>query len=183
MTRYKVLPKQTFSKGNLAIVPIRMKDRYDIMKWRNEQIFHLRQHKPLTREAQDIYFNKVVVGLFNQEKPDQILFSYLDGHKCIGDGGLVHINWIDKNAEISFITDTAIKDERYAFHMSAFLSLLEEAAFEELDFHKLFTYTFDVRPEIYSILERNKFKKEAVLVEHCLFNGNFINVIIHSKFS
>ena len=180
--KYKVLKKQNFAKGNNAIVPIRMRDRYDIMQWRNEQIFHLRQNKLLSKEEQDSYFNTVVADLFSQEHPDQILFSYLEGENCIGYGGLVHINWIDKNAEISFITNTSIKDESYALHMSTFLSLLEEVASKEVGLHKIFTYTFDVRPEIYSILEKNGFKKEAVLVEHCYFNGNFINVIIHSKF-
>ena len=180
---YKVLKRQTFTEGNFAIVPIRMEDRYAIMKWRNEQLFHLRQHKPLTNEEQNLYFNTVVAGLFSQEQPVQILFSYLDGDKCIGYGGLVHINWIDKNAEISFITNTSIKNERYAFHMSTFLGLLEEVAIKELGFHKLFTFAFDVRPEIYPILEKNGFKKEAVLKDHCLFNGDFKDVIIHAKFN
>lgn len=182
MNAYKVLKKQVFTEGDYRIVPIRMEDRYAIMKWRNEQIFHLRQDKPLSKVDQDGYFNTVVSGLFNQEQPNQILFSYLKGDECIGYGGLVHMNWVDKNAEISFITNTSIEKEHYEFHMSTFLGLIAELANSELDFHKIFAYTFDVRPEIYSILEMNGFKKEAVLSEHCLFNGNFIDVIIHSKF-
>ncbi len=180
---YKALNKQEFAKGNYRIIPIRMEDRYAIMQWRNEQIFHLRQNKPLTKEDQDNYFNTAVASLFSQEQPGQILFSYLEGDTCIGYGGLVHINWIDQNAEISFITSTAIEKEEYAFHMSTFLGLLEEVAFNELAFHKLFTYAFDVRPHIYPILEMNGFKKEAVLKEHCLFNGDFKDVIIHVKFN
>ncbi len=179
---YKALKKQEFAKGNHRIIPIRMEDRYAIMQWRNEQIYHLRQNKILSKEDQDNYFNTVVTGLFSQELPGQILFSYLEGDTCIGYGGLVHINWIDKNAEISFITNTAIEKEQYVFHMSTFLDLLEEVACNELAFHKIFTYAFDVRPHIYPILEKNGFKREAVLKEHCLFNGDFIDVIIHSKF-
>ena len=180
---YKVLNNQIFSSGKYAIIPIRMEDRHVIRKWRNEQIFHLRQNKALSEEDQENYFNTVVASLFNQEHPSQILFSYLDGDTCIGYGGLVHINWVDKNAEISFITNTSIKKEKYTFHMSTFLGLIEEVAFNELGFHKLFTYAFDVRPEIYPILEKNGFKREAVLKEHCLFNGDFKDVIIHAKFN
>lgn len=183
MNSYKVLNKQVFTKNNYAIVPIRMEDRYVIMKWRNEQIFHLRQSEPLTKENQDIYFDTVVSSLFEQKSPNQILFSYLEGDTCIGYGGLVHINWIDKNAELSFITNTAIKNEAYEFHMTTFLKLLETVAFNELGFHKVFTYAFDVRPHIYPILEKNGFKKEAVLKEHCLFNNTFKDVIIHTKFN
>ena len=179
---YKVLNKQKFKAGNYSIVPIRMQDRFAIKTWRNEQIFHLRQNKPLTDEQQDVYFNSVVKNLFDQETPNQILFSYLDGEKCLGYGGLVHINWIDKNAEISFITDTSINKDKYDFHLTTFLGLIEDVAKNQLQFHKLFTYAFDLRPEIYPVLEKNGFKKEAILKEHCLFNGKFIDVIIHSKF-
>jgi RimJ/RimL family protein N-acetyltransferase len=55
--QYKCLDKQVFSKENYSIVPIRMEDRYAIMQWRNEQIYHLRQNKLLTKEEQDVYFN------------------------------------------------------------------------------------------------------------------------------
>ncbi len=183
MKNYKALNRQTFAKGNHRIVPLRMEDRNVIMKWRNEQIFHLRQNKPLTKEDQDTYFNTVVAHLSIEESPNQILFSYLDGDTCLGYGGSVHINWVDQNAELSFITDTSIKNEKYAFHMSTFLGLIEEVAFSELGFHKLFTYAFDVRPHIYPILENNGFIREAVLKEQCLFNGGFKDVIIHAKFN
>ncbi|MFX0556535.1 GNAT family N-acetyltransferase [Maribacter sp. CXY002] len=183
MNSYIALNKESFSEGDRSIVPIRMEDRYLIMKWRNEQIFHLRQSKPLTNNDQDHYFNTTVAKLFGKEQPDQLLFSYLENGKCIGYGGLVHMNWTDKNAEISFITDTAIQNEAYAFHMCTFLTLITKVAFEEISFHKLFTYAFDVRPYIYPILEQSGFKREAVLKEHCLFNGEFKDVIIHTKYN
>ena len=69
------------------------------------------------------------------------------------------------------------------FICQIFLGLIEEVAFSELGFHKLFTYAFDVRPHIYPILEKNGFKREAVLKEHCLFNEVFKDVIIHAKFN
>jgi hypothetical protein len=45
MSSYKVLNKQVFSSGNFSIVPIRIEDRFEIMKWRNEQIYYLRQFR------------------------------------------------------------------------------------------------------------------------------------------
>jgi RimJ/RimL family protein N-acetyltransferase len=180
--KYNVLNNQRFSIGNHSIVPIRMDDRHAIREWRNEQMFHLRQDELLSKENQDNYFNTVVKSLFSQEQPNQILFSYLENNECIGYGGLVHINWIDKNAEISFLMKTAIKGKDYESNMITFMSLIDQMAFKELDFHKLFTYAFDVRPEIYETLEKSGFSKEATLKEHCLFNGKFIDVLIHSKF-
>lgn len=160
-----------------------MKDRYDIMKWRNEQIYHLRQNEPLTRADQDRYFNTVVKQLFETEKPDQLLFSYLEGDVCIGYGGLVHINWIDKNAEASFIMDTKLEQNSFHKHWGVFLDLLEQIAFEELMLHKIYTYAFDLRPHLYQAIEMRKFVKEAVLKEHFVYNNEFKDVIIHSKFN
>ena len=44
-----------------------------------------------------------------------VLFNYLHNGKCIGYGGLVHINWIDKNAEVSFIMDTELEENYFEF--------------------------------------------------------------------
>lgn len=151
------------------------------MQWRNEQLYHLRQNKPLKKDEQDNYFEKVVNQLFLEESPKQILFSYLCDNICLGYGGLVHINWIDKNAEISFLMDTKLEESSFSLHWSNFLKMLEIVAFEELKFHKLFVYAFDLRPHLYTVLESNNFYLEAILKEHCFYNGNFINVIIHSK--
>ena len=181
MNCYKVLNKQIFEFDYYKLVPIRYEDRFDIMKWRNEQIYHLRQSKPLTIEDQENYFNIIVDKLFDQEQPNQILFSFLEKNICIGYGGLVHINWIDKNAEISFIMNTAL--ENYSFHTNwtKYLLLIEKVAFEDLKLHKIFTYAFDLRPHLYPALREANFIEETRFKEHCLFNGNYIDVVIHSK--
>ncbi len=185
MTRriYKSFDKQIFSNGIYSIVPIRFEDRLDIMKWRNEQIYHLRQINLLTEEDQIRYFETVVEDLFEEQQPKQLLFSYLEGDKCIGYGGLVHINWIDKNAEISFVLETALERKFFQLHWGTYLGLIEQLAFEELGFHKIFTYAFDLRPHLYTALEKAGYIKEAVLKEHCLFQGDYKDVVIHSKFN
>jgi RimJ/RimL family protein N-acetyltransferase len=182
MNSYKALNKQSFSNGNYSIVPIRMEDKLDIMKWRNDQIYHLRQNKPLTEEDQVRYFETVVKRLFEQQQPNQLLFSYLEGDKCIGYGGLVHINWIDKNAEISFIMNTELEEKCFEKLWGVFLSLLEDVASTELNLHKISTYALDLRPKLYPVLESMGFLKEAVLNKHCIFNNVYVDVVIHSKF-
>ena len=181
MNNYKVLHNQIFSYGEYQLVPIRYEDRYDIMKWRNEQIFHLRQSEPLTKESQDSYFNEVVSKLFIQDNPNQILFSFLKEDKCIGYGGLVHINWIDKNAEISFIMDTKLEDIYFEKYWTIYLDLIEKLAFQELKIHKLYVYAFDLRPHLYKVLKKNDYYLDAILKEHCYFNNRYLDVVIHSK--
>lgn len=61
---YIALQKQQFSDGEFSIVPIRYDDRVAIMKWRNEQMYHLRQIVPLTHEKQKYYLDTVVSKLF-----------------------------------------------------------------------------------------------------------------------
>ncbi|MGF1555123.1 GNAT family N-acetyltransferase [Paucihalobacter sp.] len=178
---YKVLKQQIFSNGQQSLIPIRMKDRHNIRKWRNEQIFHLRQNKILTEAEQDHYFNTVVKALFAEVQPNQILFSYLENNQCIGYGGLVHINWIDKNAEISFIMNTELEKDYFSKHWIVFLELIEQVAFHELKLHKLCTYAFDLRPHLYEIIENAGFVKEGILKEQCLFNGEYKDVIMHGK--
>lgn len=181
MPNYRRLSKNIINKGKFSIVPIRYEDRLDIMKWRNEQIYHLRQDKPLTIDDQEKYFTSIVAPLFNNEKPNQILFSFLEEEKCIGYGGLVHINWIDLNAELSFLIDTSLEKDFFETYWDTYLKLIEIVAFEDLNLHKIYTYAFDLRPSIYIILEKNNFNKEAILAEQCFFDKKFINVVIHSK--
>lgn len=181
MRSYKNLSNQSFFEGKYSIEPIRYEDRLSIMKWRNEQMYHLRQNKQLTEVDQTIYFNTIVNKLFDKEFPDQLLFSFLEDSKCIGYGGLVHINWGDKNAEISFIMDTTLEKDYFQQHWKTFLNLIEKVAFKELQLHKIFTFAFDVRPHLYIAIEAAGLTKEATLKEHCFFNNEYKDVIIHSK--
>lgn len=180
MPKYICLQHQEQHIGDYSIVPLRYEDRFSIMKWRNEQIYHLRQARPLTEDDQQRYFDNVVSKLYDNPKPDQILFSYLEKGVCIGYGGLVHINWIDRNGEISFIMDTQLEKEHFAEHWSNYLTMLKAVAFDDLGLHKIYTYAFDLRPHLYTMLEANGYKREATLKEHCLFNGEYKDVVLHS---
>ena len=180
MHKYICLQHREQHLGDYSIVPLRYEDRFSIMKWRNEQIYHLRQARPLTEDDQQRYFDNVVSKLYDNPKPDQILFSYLEKGVCIGYGGIVHINWIDRNGEISFIMDTQLEAEHFAEHWSNYLTMLKAVAFDDLGLHKIYTYAFDLRPHLYTMLEANGYKREATLKEHCLFNGEYKDVVLHS---
>jgi hypothetical protein len=183
MRKYKFLQKQAFELGSYSIVPLRHEDRIKIMDWRNEQIYHLRQSQPLTKQAQDHYFNTVVASLFEEDQPKQILFSYLENNKCIGYGGLVHIDWVNKNAEISFIMETALEKEYFEMHWHIFLELIEKVAFEELGFRKIFLFIYNIRPHLYKIVLKVKYEQEAVLKDHYFWKEQFIDAKIFSKFN
>jgi len=181
--QYKILVLNKFDYNEYSLIPIRYEDRLDIMKWRNEQIYHLRQNKPLTIENQNAYFSNYVSTIFYEESPKNLLFSLLKNNELVGYGGLVHINWLDKNAEISFIMNTDLEKDFFSEIWSKYLILLNQIAFQELHLNKIFTYAFDIRPHLYPIFEKSGFVLEARLKNHCFFNNEFKDVVIHSKFS
>jgi len=178
---YKVLKRNIFEEGDFKIIPIRYEDKLDILKWRNEQMYHLRQSIQLTITDQEKYFKNVVSKLFTEEQPNQILFSYIENDKLVGYGGLVHIDWVDKHAELSFVMNTELEEFSFEYHWETYLKLIEKVAFKDLNLHKISTYAFDLRPRLYPAIEKVGFKKEAVLKEHCIFNEKYIDVIIHFK--
>jgi hypothetical protein len=174
---YKCLNQQQFQINEYKIVPIRFGDRYKFMKWRNEQMYHLRQSKILTIEDQDFYFENVVKKLFEQEKPNQILFSFLEHNICIGYGGLVHLDWGKKSGEISFLISTELESEFFEKFWHLFLQMIELVAFNSLNFNKIYTYAYDLRPKLYPCLEKAEYKVESTFEE---FNNR---IIIHSKYN
>ena len=58
MRKYISINKQKLYSEPYSIVPIRDEDKFKIMKWRNEQIYHLRQSKEITKSQQIKYFNE-----------------------------------------------------------------------------------------------------------------------------
>jgi RimJ/RimL family protein N-acetyltransferase len=176
---YKSLKKNFSNSGIFFIVPIRYKDRLDIMKWRNEQMYHLRQSEVLTEENQENYFRDVVAKLFEDEKPSQLLFSYLKDDVCIGYGGLVYINWEEKKAEVSFIMDTQLEENEFEIHWSNFLRMLKKIAFDELLLDKIYTYAYNLRPHLYPALEKNKFELTERREKEIEVNGKDVDVLIH----
>ena len=182
LNEYKCLANQIYDFNNYSLVPIREEDIQDIRRWRNDQSDVLRQEKLLTYDDQIKYYNYVIKKSFSEEKPSMILFSFLFENKCIGYGGLTNIDWISKNAEISFIVDTnrTHNNEIYEKDFSTFLHLIKNLAFVILNLQKLFTETYDIRPKHVAILEKFGFELESIVKNHKTINGKKISVLFHS---
>ena len=178
---YNIIGQEDYSENNFSISPIRFEDRYQIMKWRNEQLFHLRQEKILTREEQDLYFNTIVRNIFEEKKPNQLLFSFLENNILVGYGGLVHINWSRKSAEISFLISTEKNTTHFSEYWDTFLKLIQKVAFKKLNFDYLFTYSYELRPKLYPILLRNNFKLKRLVKGEIQHENKPINSLIHVK--
>ena len=178
---YRKIKKHKFTNGKFMIKPIRFEDRYLIMKWRNEQLFHLRQKEPLTEKDQDLYFDTVLRRIFYNEQPEQYLFSFFEDNIMVAYGGLVHINWKKKSAEISFLISNEKNKNFFSLYWGEFLKLIEEVAFESLSLHSIFTYSFELRPELYPILKENLFSFKKRIINDTLSGSTLVDSLIHIK--
>lgn len=177
---YKVLNQQVFEEGDYKLVPIRHEDRYEIMRWRNEQVKVLRQKGVLTPKEQDYYFDTVVNDLFSLKNPKQLLFSFLKNDVLIGYGGLVHIDWDSLNAEISFLLDTELmRPETYTAFSNIYFPLIVKVA-NQANLKKVYTYGYDLDSFRFLPLYKNGFELEAYLHEHVQINGVYKGVRIYS---
>lgn len=181
MPSYKCLSLDRYSLGIYTLLPVREEDIMLIKDWRNAQLDVLRQKQLLTEAMQYRYFETVVWPSFDLDKPSQLLFSFLREDVCIGYGGIVHICWEDRRAEVSFLLNPlrVVDSTVYRQDFLSFLNLLKEVAYKVLALNRLFTETFDSRPFHISVLEEAGFRREGRMKQHVCINGIFVDSILH----
>ena len=179
--KYKFLKNRKYSLRNYSIVPLRNDDIVKIKTWRNEQINILRQKDLLSNSQQKEYYHSLIENSFYIIKPSEILFSFLLNDVCIGYGGLVHIDWVKKIGEISFINDTtrASNDELYRSDFKNFISLLFGITFSELKFSKVTTETYGIRTNTLRLLDELGFKLNHVIENNIQINNKKYNSFFH----
>lgn len=170
------------SHEDYLLVAYRDEDKYKIMKWRNEQMAILRQHERLTRKKQEEYYRDHILPSFQAKTPSQMLFSLILKEKCIGYGGLTNIDWQRGTAELSFLVKTARSKSKadYASDFSAFLIIITQIAFKELDMGILYTETYAFRKDHIAILEENGFVREKTLTNHVIIDDVYVDAHIHT---
>ncbi|MHA8095470.1 GNAT family N-acetyltransferase [Aquirufa lenticrescens] len=179
---YKCLNKNTFTNGNFQIKPISIDDIESIRLWRNMQMDVLRQKKEISVSQQIDYFNSNIKPTFNQDFPNQVIFSYFKNNVLIGYGGLVHISWEDKRSEMSFLLNPKYISDNivYANYFLKFIHFMKDVNFDILKFHRIFTETYSHRIFHIEILEKGGFKLEGILRDHNFLNNQYTNSLIHS---
>ena len=180
---YQILGDYRCNIDAFSIVSIRRQDIESIRIWRNEQMDILRQNEPISKKQQIKYFNEVVIPSFKSISPNIVLFSYLVGNECIGYGGLVHIDWGNRDAEISFLLKTEFSKniKLHQYYFDVFLKLLENTAFNKLNLRKIHTEAYDIRPWHIEIIEKNGFKFLNRIKNTTTVNGVKIDSLVHVK--
>lgn len=179
---YLCLGQNQYTLGNYAISTIQPEDIEVIRNWRNSQMTVLRQSSPIEYNQQIEYYSTVIWPSMSKDKPDNILFTFFLNNKRIGYGGLVHLSWQDKRAELSFLLDSDLtgNDKEYGNHFTSFIQLMLTVAFEQLNFHRLFTETYATRVNHISFLESCGFVLEGRMRDHIILNNTYVDSLIHS---
>ena len=79
---------------------VEMEHMKSIRTWRNQQPEILRTSKPVSQRSQIQYFNRI-----SERDSNNRMFSVLEDTRLIGMAGLENIQWENRLAEISIITD------------------------------------------------------------------------------
>ena len=171
--------RYTDSQG-YQLVPIRPEDIESIRQWRNAQIDVLRQHAVITPQEQQAYFESNIWPSLQQEKPRQVLFSFLLQEDCIGYGGLTHIDWDASRAELSFIVDPLRAHDQALYHSDFihFFAFLHEVSFKDLRLHRLVAETYAFRQETINLLESVGFKREGILRDHVFKRNQWADSLV-----
>ena len=66
---------------------------------------------------------------------------------------------------------------------NTYLDFLIKISFDELQFHKIYTYAYNIRNYYFEVMYDKGFVKEAELKDHVFINGKLKDVLILSKFN
>ena len=181
MKTYTCMARQSFRRGNREVRTIQPADIELIRVWRNAQMDVLRQSKPIEAAEQVDYYTRHIWTTMKLPQPSNILITYLQNGHLIGYGGLVHIQWEHRRAEVSFLVDPLRTENEsgYREDLLVFFDLMKELAFEELGLNRLFTETYAMRAKHIEALEAANLIREGVLREHVMNGGKFVDSLIH----
>lgn len=181
MLSYNCLRDQRISSGEYCLMPVQEEHIDLIRRWRNEQIKVLRQTSIITKTQQKLYFSEKIWSELNKPYPSNILMALIYEDSLIGYGGLVHIAWEHRRAEVSFLlaTERACDQKTYANDFSAYLGLIKFLALEQLGLNRIFTETYNFRENHICILENTGFVREGILRQHTFVDGMPIDSLIH----
>ena len=74
-----------------------------------------------------------------------------------------------------------MKKNNFISFWQIYLKLIEEVAFNHLEFNKIYIYSFNVRPLLYEVTKRNNYILETTLKQHTKVENRLVDVNIHSK--
>jgi RimJ/RimL family protein N-acetyltransferase len=178
---YRVMPRAVLSDGRRSLRAIAPGDIELVRRWRNDQLDILRQSRRISAEEQAAYFDRAIWPEKNTLLPETILLAYREDTQLIGYGGLVHIQWGDQRAEVSFLLDPyrEMDPSLRAKDFGCFLEMVKQLAFNDLGLARLCTETYAMRSRHIEVLEAHGFIREGRLRRHVRVDGRPVDSLVH----
>jgi RimJ/RimL family protein N-acetyltransferase len=178
---WRCMPRPVLADAELTVSAVRPAHIEDIRRWRNAQLDVLRQASPLEPEQQRAYYAQHIWPEKASATPRNVLLSIHERDRLIGYGGLVHLSWPYRRAEVSFLLDPALaRDEgAHAARFVRFMRLMQRLAFSDLGFVRLTSETYAFRTAHIATLERCGFVREGVLRDHVVVDGARCDAVLH----
>ena len=159
---------------------IERNDLPQLLNWRNQPELrrYFREYRELGMDSQIEWYEKVT------NAHDTIMFAIVeaDTDRLLGACGLCHINWINKNAEISIYigADSLYIDEKFAPDAALAMS---RYAFGELGIHRLWVEVYDFDNAKKKLFEALGFKLEGRYRQTYWFESKWHESFIYSLLS
>lgn len=136
---------------------------------------------PMSVHQQKKYFRREVFPEYSKTHPKQILFSIRESGEFVGYAGLVHVDWVNKRAEVSFLLKPSISEDKLLYEeiFRGTLRIMRKVGFEELGLNRIFTETYSGRLNHLEILPSCGFDEEGRMRGHVLIEGVFRDSYIH----
>ena len=118
----------------MRLGPLDAKIAQEARLWRNEDLSALRTSRPLTAEQQAAWYARVSVD------PCERWWTLLEGGLVVGYGGLEHIQWEARIAEISLLIAPGCRSKG---HGTAAVDAILCEAFDTLNLHNVYGEVYD----------------------------------------
>jgi hypothetical protein len=151
-----------------------------IRRWRNAQVEVLRQNAQLTQKGQQAYFDETIAKDFSSPEPASILFTFWNGGIMFGYGGLVHLNWVSRSAEVSFLIDTELtKGPIFETTFLEFVEFVADLGTTQLQLEWLTAEVFEIseRRRVLDLLDGAGFVKVKTIEGGYRKGATLVNVI------
>ena len=182
---YEKMPNKRLTDGWLSLRAVSRADIESIRLWRNAQMNVLRQVEEISPQKQIEYFEKNIWSELKKNDPNQILLAIEQNGQLIGYGGLVHISWVYKRAELSFLLMPELESDKIFLKkcFEHFLKIMHQLAFEDLKLSRITTETYANRVEHIHVLQNSGHRAEGILRQHVVVNNKPMDAIIHGFLS
>tara|TARA_A100001037_G_scaffold239144_1_gene218666 strand:+ start:1782 stop:2294 length:513 start_codon:yes stop_codon:yes gene_type:complete len=155
---------------------IKKQDLKTIIRWRNDSriIKFNTQFFLLNMEYQKKWFKEISA---KKSKNKMFIFKY--GNEIVGIGGLIHVDYENKNADIAIILGES-KIRGKGFGTKA-LEMLVEYGFKKMKLHRIGADIFEYNKISLRLFEKLKFKKELEMKDYLWRDGRWWKVYTYSR--